>query len=561
MCKGRVRSAVVAAVAVALVAAAYPRGVVAKGTAPGANASSLWTDPQTGQVFAKPGPGRVPLTPQDAPSNEAPGSPIQAALWSDAQTGEVFSKPGPGRLPLTPQVTASTEPPPSQIQTLQQETRELEKQVQALTNKNGLQLDGVNVKLGGFIETAGIYRTRNQVADVGSDYNQGIPFNNAALAHENETRFSARQSRLSLLVSADVAPQAHLAAYYEFDFLGSGTSSNSRESNSYTPRTRHIYATLDREDWGFHLLVGQNWSLLTTNTKGIMPRQEQIPITIDAQYVEGFNWLRVPQFRVVEEFGHGLWAGASAESPQVVTSPIVQPTGVNYTNPGNSAGLLNATTTYSNDWVPDLHAKIAYDPGWGHYEFKSLLRRFTARADGASRHTWGYGFGGAATMPIVAKYVDLQLSGLAGYGIGRYGSGQLPDAAFKADNIHLVAIPEAQGMFSLIGHPWAGNDLYVYGGWEHADRAGAPSTSGYGWDGLDVSGCGYEGGKTCQAETRDLTQITAGFWQDVYKGSYGRFTLGFQGGNIWRDAFSGKGGRPKTNIGIFMTSVRYYPFP
>ena len=461
--------------------------------------------------------------------------------------------------------------PNDQIQQLRQEVQQLQQQVQAITNRNGVQFGGVNVKLGGFIEAAGIYRTRNEVADVGSDYNQGIPFNSSALAHENETRFSARQSRLSLLATGDVSPDTHLAAYYEMDFLASGVTSNSRESFSYTPRSRHIYATLDRDDWGFHLLVGQNWSLLTTNVKGIIPRQEQIPLTIDAQYVEGFNWLRVPQFRAVEDFGHGLWAGISAESPQIVTSPIVAPNGVNYTNSGNGAGLLNSTTSYSNDFIPDFIGKIAYEPGWGHYEFKSLLRTFTARAAGADRSTTGYGFGGAATMPIVPKLVELQLSGLGGYGIGRFGSGQLPDAAFKSDNIHLTAIPEAQGLVGLIGHPWTGNDLYIYGGWEHADRAGTTSllldkttgkfagAAGYGSPNLDVSGCEIEGG-TCQAQTQDLQQITAGFWQDMYKGSFGRFVFGFEGGEIWRAGFSGKGGTPRTNVAIFMTSFRYYPF-
>jgi hypothetical protein len=431
-------------------------------------------------------------------------------------------------------------------------------------SKGSVQFGGVNVKLGGFIEAAGIYRTRNEVADVGSDYNTGIPFNSSSLAHENETRFSARQSRLSILTTGDVSQDTHLAAYYEMDFLSSGTNSNSRESNSYTPRSRHIYATLDKDDWGLHILAGQAWSLLTTNTKGIMPRQEQIPLTIDAQYVEGFNWLRVPQFRIVEDFGGGLWAGVSAESPQAVTSGgVTAPSGINYNNSGDSTGLLNNSTTYTNDYIPDFDGKIAFEPGWGHYELKGLIREFTDRAEGANRTTTGYGAGGAATMPIVPSFVELQLSGLYGYGIGRYGSGQLTDIAFKSDNLHLVAIPEAQGLVGLVAHPWTGDDLYLYGGWEHADRAGASSTSGYGWAGLNVSGCETEGAasSTCQAETRDLRQITAGFWQDVYKGSYGRFTLGLQGGEIWRDAFSGTGGKtPRTNIGIFMTSVRYYPF-
>ena len=75
---------------------------------------------------------------------------------------------------------------------MQHDLEHLHQQLQ----KGGIQLGGVTVKLGGFVETAGIYRTRNEVSDVGSDYNQGIPFKISPLAHENETRFSARQSRL-----------------------------------------------------------------------------------------------------------------------------------------------------------------------------------------------------------------------------------------------------------------------------------------------------------------------------------------------------------------------------
>jgi len=522
-----IRRALARAFLVLLVASASPRGVVAQGTDPNAKAPLLWTDPETGQVFTKPGPGRVPFTPSGTPPNE------------------------------------QTE---SQIKALQHDLEQLHQQMQ----KGGIQLGGVTVKLGGFIEAAGIYRTRNEVSDVGSDYNQGIPFKISPLAHENETRFSARQSRITLLTTGDVSPDTHLAAYLETDFLASGSSSNSRESNSYTPRVRVIYATVDKDNWGphlggpawgFHFLGGQSWSLITTNTTGIMPRQEQVPLTIDAQYVEGFNWLRVPQFRLVQNFGDGLWAGVSAESSQTVTSPITPPANTNFNNPGNPAGLNNPSTTYSTDYIPDFIGKIALDPGFGHYEFKSLIRVFESRTGNTSNSTLGYGFGGAARLPIAPPYVEVQLSGLGGYGIGRYGSGQLPDAAFDANNT-LVAIPELQGLAGIISHPWAGNDLYVYGGWEHADRAGAHTVSGYGSPTLIVTGCNTEGApsNTCQAETRDLKQITAGFWQDIYKGSYGRFVFGFQGGYIWRDAFSGVGGTPTTNIGIFMTSIRYYPY-
>jgi hypothetical protein len=471
----------------------------------------------------------------------------------------------------------AAEPSAGPIHALQQQTDDLKQQVQA-PSKNGGQVKfgGVDLTVGGFVEMATIYRTRNENADVGSDYNQGIPFDNSPLAHENETRFSARQSRLSLLATGEVSATTHLAAYYETDFLGNSTSSNSRESNSYTPRSRQIYGTIDKDDWGFHLLVGQAWSLLTTNTKGILPRQEQVPLTIDAQYVEGFNWTRNPQIRLVEDFGHGIWLGASVESPQAVTSPVIVPSNVNATNSGNSAGLLNSSTTYSTDDLPDFVGKIALDPGFGHYEVKGLVRRFTVRSGGSNEHALGYGVGGAAAAPIVPGLVELELSGLYGPGIGRYGSGQLPDFAYDEDNTP-DAITEGQALGGLIAYPWTGNTLYVYFGYEHADRTGANSVSGYGAPLLDNSGCFVEGGSCTVAaaipatpttpakpptgaETKELRQITGGFWQDIYKGSYGRFVFGMQGGEIWRDAFSGVGGAPKTNIGIFMTSFRYYPF-
>ncbi len=452
---------------------------------------------------------------------------------------------------------------------------------QVLVAKGGhVKFGGVDLTVGGFIEAAGIYRTRNEVADVGSDYNQGIPFKNSALYHEDEVRVSARQSRLSLLATGDVSPLTHLAAYYEMDFLSSGTNSNSRESNSYTPRIRQAYATLDRNDcWGFHLLVGQSWSLLTTNTQGIEPRKEQIPLTIDAQYVEGFNWTRNPQFRIVKDLMKGLWLGVSVESPEAVTSPVIPPSGTNATNPGNSAGLLNNATSYSVNELPDFVSKVAFEPGWGHYELKGLVRQFTARSNGSNHHDWGYGIGGAGAVPIVPNLLEVQASGLYGPGIGRYGSGQLPDFAYD-DNNNPEAITEADVLAGLVAHPWTGNDTYVYFGYEHADRTGANSVSGYGAPILDNTGCFFEGGACTVtapvpasttapitaakppigAETEQLMQITGGFWQDIYKGSYGRFVFGFQGGEIWRDAFRGVGGAPKTNIGIFMTSFRYYPF-
>jgi len=88
-------------------------------------------------------------------------------FWTDPETGQVFTKPGPGRVPFSAAAPLSNEPAKKDIQGLQADTESLKQQLQALTTKDGLRYKGVNVKLGGFIEAAGIYRTRNEVSDVG----------------------------------------------------------------------------------------------------------------------------------------------------------------------------------------------------------------------------------------------------------------------------------------------------------------------------------------------------------------------------------------------------------
>ena len=61
-----------------LVASASPRDAIAQGTDPNAKAPLLWTDPETGQVFTKPGPGRVPFTPSGTAAERADGEPDQS---------------------------------------------------------------------------------------------------------------------------------------------------------------------------------------------------------------------------------------------------------------------------------------------------------------------------------------------------------------------------------------------------------------------------------------------------------------------------------------------------
>ncbi len=172
---------------------------------------------------------------------------------------------------------------------------------------------GLTITPGGFFALEGLYRNHNMESDIDTPFNS-IPFANNKIGHTSETRLSERQSRLSLLVQGNVDPVTSLSGYAEFDFLGAAQTANSNESNSFQPRVRHLYATIDRSDWGLHVLAGQTWSLATLSSQGMVPRKEQIPLTIDAQYVVGFTWTRTPELRIVKDFGPAFSVGVSAEN-------------------------------------------------------------------------------------------------------------------------------------------------------------------------------------------------------------------------------------------------------
>ena len=169
--------------------------------------------------------------------------------------------------------------------------------------------DSIHVSLAGsFIAMEGAFRQRNEASSGASDPPFGtIPLQNSPLYSENELRFSAQQSRIAFKASGDIDPTRHVKGYYETDFLGAGVTANSRESNSYNPRIRQAYFAYDDDNWHNHFSAGQMWSLLTQNRVGILNSTENIPLTIDAQYVAGFNWARQPAIRYVQDWGKIAW--------------------------------------------------------------------------------------------------------------------------------------------------------------------------------------------------------------------------------------------------------------
>jgi hypothetical protein len=388
---------------------------------------------------------------------------------------------------------------------------------------------GVSLTPGGFLAAETVYRSRATSGDIATPFTSD-PFSALDLAHVSENAFTGRQSRISLLAESKIG-SAKAAGYYEADFLGAGTTSNNRQTNSYVFRQRQLWAQAALDN-GFTFTGGQMWSLVTETKKGMLNRQEDLPQMIDPNYVVGFTWARQYGFRVVKDFGNKFGLGFSIEGPQAtiggrgfssVTTinsaaapAVIQTTGATSATTGNffinapgaGGGLYNAfdSTGYTVNKAPDLIFKATFDPGFGHYEIFGIASFFRDRiypcgvvgtnaADTAKPATpttlacgsptptvvssfgamnssaTGGGVGASALFSLLHKKVDFGLKAVGGDGIGRYGGAQLADATARPDG-SLALIRTAHGLARIEVHPTPKLDLYGYWGLEYAWRAG-----------------------------------------------------------------------------------------
>ena len=438
----------------------------------------------------------------------------------------------------------------------------------------------VKVTLNGFVELMAIDRNRNEAADWSSNFNTAIPYPNSHNYYLSEFHLTERQSRIAAIAQGPADASYATEAYVETDFGGSTTNGNYNQSASFGPRVRHFYADLQSRQHGWYVLFGQTWSLVTAEKTGMLARQENIPLTIDGQYVPGFDWLRVAQLRLVKKFGDSLSVGISAENPAAqVAAGTTAPAATNLNNNSfyNTPGASNAfasTTNLSTDSVPDIVGKVAFDPGWGHYEVMGLTRWFRSRdilVGAQTNHvTRGYGFGGSVLLPLVPKVLDFQASFLGGQGIGRYGSAGEPDATVNPADGSLTPLHGYHALGGLVLRPAPAWTLMAYGGVEHvsarsydiASGTTTPALYGYGYGSplFSNAGCEIEGATACAANTSSIKSGTLGGWWKFYEGELGNMQIGVTDTYIRREIFGGVGGAPSTSINIALVSFRYYPY-
>jgi len=508
---------------------------------------------------------------------------------------------------------------------------------------------GITITPGGFAEAAFVRRQRALGADLTTPFNS-LTLPGASQSNMSEFFGSARQSRPTVYVDGRLK-NVELSGYISGDFLSSADTSSATQTNSYSLRLRQAWGQA-KFDNGWSFMGGQMWSLVTENKAGIAPSDDlgrtndARPATIDPGYTVGFSFARQYALRLTKDFNHKLAVAVAVENPQgTLTShnnsenfllgsigatntyndavtgcstsfyPTTSSTGV---TTENYYTTCTPAATYTFNTSPDIIAKVAVDPGFGHYEVFGLWDRFRDRvfpcenviystskgivgntgpcainptitapstygAYNASQD--GGGFGANARWTAFNKQFVFGLHFLGGRGIGRYGAGQLSDLAIHANGTP-DAIKNGQGLLTLEWHKKR-FDVYGYAGAEYDGRTTDYDSAtneyvGYGSPHFNSYGCyteaapslgltnGFNPGTLgdCTADTRALIEGTFGFWYRFYNGPRGRFQFGTQYSYITRQTWSGVGfskdygvGPSVTPEGIegeVFTSFRYY---
>jgi hypothetical protein len=500
---------------------------------------------------------------------------------------------------------------------------------------------GITITPGGFAEAAFVRRSRALGADLTTPFNS-LTMPGASQNSLSEFFGSARQSRPTVYVDGRLK-NVELSSYVSGDFLSAADTSTATQTNSYSFRLRQAWGQA-KFDNGWSFLGGQMWSLVTENKEGIQPSDDvgrtndARPSTIDPGYNVGFSFARQYAIRVTKDFDHKVAFAVSMENAQgTLTShgntnnfllgaagatnsyndAITGCTTSSYTASGATSPTFYTTCTpagtYTFNPSPDIIAKVAIDPGFGHYEVFGLYDRFRDRvfpcanfavgatgtcpsgtgtgpnalgAYNASKN--GGGIGANARWNFDHKHIIFGLHGLGGSGIGRYGAAQLSDISIHADGTPYL-IRNYQGLTSL---EWRGKklDVYSYVGAEYDSRAadtnfptpitGTPSAVavGYGNPNFNNSGCytetppstavtaGFNPGSLskCTADTRADIEGTFGFWYRFYNGPRGKFQFGTQYSYVTRQTWSGTGFTKGVGVspegldGMVFTSFRYY---
>ena len=403
--------------------------------------------------------------------------------------------------------------------------------------------DESTVSIGGFIDATAVHRSTATSSGLGTSFGS-IPFDDTVQGNLSETLLSAQNSRVTLAATTRVG-EAEVKGYLEADFLGTPPPGLNVTTNSNGLRMRVYWARYRRH--AFEFVAGQAWSLLTPSRSGLSADINDLFFTlnVDPNYQAGLTWTRQMQFRFALHPTDAFTAAVSIENAdQYIGSAVVLPKSfpAGEVDPGS-------LTTPVNSAVPDIVAKVAFDPKRGrlhqHFDAGAVVRRFRSFDPATGTHG-ATGAGAQFTASIeLAPAVRVIASAFVSSGGGRYlAYSNVPDLVVSADgSVHPV---DARSL--LAGAEVRAGDrllLYGYGSAVRTDALVLQDTNG--------SPIGY-GVPGSLASNQAINEITGGvthtFFRDAKQGA---MQLMAQYSHLRRQSFAG----PEAATDLFYVNVRY----
>ncbi len=289
----------------------------------------------------------------------------------------------------------------------------------AAATTDGFRVGETTFKIGGFIDTDAHVTNVSDGSLAGGSVVRDFYIPGATPVGGEESTYtdlSAEASRL--FISADRAVGEHkVGGLVELDFLLSAQG-NERVSNSFSPRLRRAFVTVD------NVLVGQEWSTFQ-NTSAIPESASFLTLS------DGMVFIRQAQVR----YTLGPWQFALENGDATVT-PV-------------TGGRIEA----DSNLVPDVVARYNLKGDFGNLSLSAIGRQL--RLETATTDEEAFGFGLAAQGRInIGDRDDLRFTLVGGEGVGRYvGLNSVNGAIVDPVTGELEAIPVYGGLIAW-RHPF-----------------------------------------------------------------------------------------------------------
>lgn len=425
-----------------------------------------------------------------------------------------------------------------------------------------IHVGAADLLIGGFMDMTSITRSSATGNGIGTNFSN-FPFSSSVAgpnpaANLSETRFSAQNSRLTLLATSKVG-SASLKGYLEADFLGNTNQNLNVTSNSDGLRLRLYWAQYQQGK--FEFLAGQSWSFLVPGRTGLSPMPGDLFYSqvVDTNYQMGLTWQRVAGFRFIAHPSDTVAVGVALENPQqYVGGAVVLPkafTGCCLFQVDQGAAAIASSSPVPNPY-PDFTFKVALDPKsksgiHQHIDAAFFFRGFKTYNPTTDTSFSKTGYGGSVNFVVEpVKNFRLIATNFFSDGGGRYiANTGTPDFIVNPD----FSMSLVKAWSGIYGTEITVKNTLVYG-YYSVDRVTQNTTLDA--DGKTPIGYGVPGST---AANQNINEFTIGLTETLFRDAkIGGMQLMLQYSNLKRTPFSVPTGTPSdAKLNMFYLNVRY----